>query len=142
MKKLILALLVILFFSSCSENPEQYIKHIEGYWEIKHVEKDNQLLKEYSTNLNIDYFKVNEETLTGYRKKVTPTLEGKYIINKHESPFTLTINNDELIINYNVNGKEYEEIIVNASKEKMVITNAEGLTYVYRPFTAINISDE
>ena len=46
MKKSLLLLLLIFIFLNCSENPENYIKHINGYWEIKHVEKDNQLLKE------------------------------------------------------------------------------------------------
>jgi hypothetical protein len=140
MKKALFLLLSLTFILiSCSENPESYIKYINGYWEIKHVEKDNTLLKEFNISSNVDYFEVNEETLTGFRKKVTPTLEGKFIINKHESPFTLKIEGDELIINYNVNGNEYQETIKNASKEKMVITNTEGITYVYRPFISINL---
>lgn len=139
MKKLISSLCILFFLVSCSDNPESYIKHIEGYWEIKHVEKDNKLLKEYNVNASVDYFKVNQETLTGFRKKVSPTLDGKYIVNGHESPFTLSIIDDSLTIHYTVNGIEYEETIVNASEEKMVISNSEGITYVYRPFTAINI---
>lgn len=139
MKKSLLLLSLTFLLLNCSDNPESYIKHINGYWEIKHVEKDNQLLKEFNMSSNVDYFEVNEETLTGFRKKVTPTLEGKFIINKHESPFTLKIEENELIISYNVNGNEYQETIKNASKEKMVITNADGITYVYRPFISINL---
>ena len=140
MKKTIIILLLSFFFISCQQKIKQEdIPKINGYWEIKHVEKDNKLLKEYNISSNVDYFEVNEETLTGFRKKVTPTLEGKFIINKHESPFTLKIEGDELIISYNVNGNEYLETIKNASKEKMVITNAEGITYVYRPFISINL---
>jgi len=139
MKKSLLLLSLTFLLLNCSDNPESYIKHINGYWEIKHVEKDNQLLKEYNISSNVDYFEVNEKTLTGFRKKVTPTLEGKFIINKHESPFTLKIIEKELIISYNVNGNEYQETIKNASKEKMVITNTEGITYVYRPFISINL---
>lgn len=139
MKKSLLLLSLTFLLLNCSDNPENYIKHINGYWEIKHVEKDNQLLKEYNISSNVDYFEVNEETLSGFRKKVTPTFEGKFIINKHESPFTLKIEENELIISYNVNGNEYQETIKNASKEKMVITNSEGITYVYRPFVSINL---
>ena len=96
MKKALFLLLSLTFILiSCSENPESYIKYINGYWEIKHVEKDNTLLKEFNISSNVDYFEVNEETLTGFRKKVTPTLEGKFIINKHESPFTLKIEGND-----------------------------------------------
>ena len=139
MKKSLLLLLLTFILLNCSDNPENYIKYINGYWEIKHVEKDNQLLKEYNFSSNVDYFEVNDETLTGFRKKVTPTLEGKFIINNHESPFSLKIEENNLIIEYNVNGNKFQETIINASEEKMVITNAEGITYVYRPFTPINL---
>ncbi len=29
--------LLCLFVLGCSENPETYIEHIEGYWEIEEV---------------------------------------------------------------------------------------------------------
>src|SRR5210317_2123545 len=129
--KYLLFLWVFALFMSCNDTPEGYIKYLEGYWEIKHVEKDNQLMKEYNVNSNIDYFEVNEETLTGFRKKVAPTLEGKFTVTEHESPFKLEIENNMLIITYTINGISYKERIVSASQDKLVITNDQGLTYVY-----------
>lgn len=142
MKNLLLLILTATTLFNCSENPKNYIKHIDGYWEIKHVEKNNQLLKEYNVNMNIDYFEVDEEKLTGFRKKVTLTLEGKYVVNKHEIPFMLIIEDNELIIRYTANDIEYEESIVTATDEKLVIKNQEGIVYVYRPFKQININYE
>ncbi|MBT8260039.1 MAG: hypothetical protein KJN82_01895 [Bacteroidia bacterium] len=142
MKKIVLLLFTILVFTNCSDNPESFIKHIEGYWEIKHVEKDNILLKEYTVNANIDYFKIDQNTLTGYRKKVTPTFEGKYIVNKHKIPFVLKIEDNYLNINYTSKSDTYRERVVAATKDKLVIENTEGIIYVYRPFTPIDISHE
>ena len=61
MKNYLLLLSLTFLLLNCSDNPESYIKHINGYWEIKHVEKDNQLLKEYNISSNVDYFEVNEK---------------------------------------------------------------------------------
>jgi len=33
-------MIITLTFSSCNSNPEDTIKFIEGYWEIKEVKKD------------------------------------------------------------------------------------------------------
>ncbi len=131
-------LIVAFVFGSCTSNPENKIKHIEGYWEIKEVKKDSKLIKEYNISLAVDYFEVNKD-LTGFRKKVSPTLNGSFIVTQDQAPFTLKIENDSLNIYYNHNNVITKETIIKASKEELVIANSQDFRYIYKPYKSINI---
>ena len=131
---LILAVLVI----SCSTDPEKFIDNIGGYWEIEHVKENNFLVKEYNISTTIDYFEVRDD-FSGFRKKVLPALNGKYLVSKHSTPFNLKIEEGILYILYNANGNQFREKILKASKDKLIITNAEGLKYTYKPYEKIDI---
>lgn len=137
MKRLAFLFICILFVS-CSNNPEQYIDYISGYWEIQEVEKDNKILKEYKISTSIDYFEINDD-LTGFRKKVAPTLEGKYIVTHHSWPFILKVENDSLNIYYQVNMTTFKETIKQASKTELIIINTEGFKYTYKPFEKFDL---
>jgi hypothetical protein len=132
-------IIVVAFaFSSCTSNPEDKIAFIEGYWEIKEVKKDNNLIKAYNVNLLVDYFKVNED-LTGFRKKVTPALNGTFTVTQDQAPFTLKVENDSLNIYYNHNDVITKETIIKATKEELVIVNSQDFRYIYKPYKSINI---
>jgi len=139
-RKSLFIMLAALTFNSCTTNPEAKIAFIEGYWEIKEVNKDNRLIKEYNVNLSVDYFEVNDD-LTGFRKKVTPTLNGTFTVNKDEAPFTLKAENDSLNIYYKHNDIKTKETIVKATKEELVIVNSQGFRYIYKPYKSINIDE-
>ena len=52
--------LICICIMSCSENPETYIEHINGYWEIEEVILSDGTKKEYKFNETIDYIEVND----------------------------------------------------------------------------------
>jgi len=133
MRKYILFFIVASSIWSCSNNPESYIEHIEGYWEIKDVSKNNKSIKSFTISTSVDYFKVNDD-LTGYRKKVAPSLDGSFNITQHESPFILKVENNKLYIYYTVNNVTFKETLQKASDKELIITNAEGFKYTYKPF--------
>lgn len=137
MKKLTF-ILIVLLITSCSNNPENYIQHLDGYWEIKQVKKDNKIIKEYTISTSVDFFKVNED-MTGFRKKVAPNFNAKFTVTQHESPFELQIEDNKLNIYYTVNNIEYKETIVSASEEELVITNEDQVIYIYKPYQQIII---
>lgn len=140
-RRIFLYIVVAAFtFSSCTSNPEDKIAFIKGYWEIKEVKKDNKLIKEFNINLSVDYFEVNND-LSGFRKKVTPTLNGTFNINQDEASFTLRIENDSLNIYYSHNDVITKETIIKATKEELVIVNSQGFRYIYKPYKSINIEE-
>ena len=136
--KFLILIASLLLFVGCSTNKEEFVDYINGYWEIATVKKNNTAIKEYSINALVDYFELNED-LTGYRKKVAPTFEGKFMITKHAVPFKLKFENDSLNIYYTFNEVTTKETIVKATKNQLIITNAEGFKYSYRPYEKINI---
>lgn len=138
MRKYVLIFIVAFSMISCSNNPESYIDYIEGYWEIKNVSKGNKSIKSFTISTSVDYFKVNDD-LTGYRKKVAPSLDGKFTITQHESPFVLKVENNKLYINYTVNNVTFKEAVQKASATELIITNTEGFKYTYKPFEQFTI---
>ena len=138
MKRLLLILVVVLSVLTCSKNPEIFIPHLEGNWEINQVKKEGKVVKTYNISTTVDYFKVNDD-LTGFRKKVTPSLDGKFTVTDDESPFVLKIENNKLYIYYTVNNITFKESIEHATEEELVITNDEGFKYIYKPFESLNL---
>ena len=139
-RKSLFIVLVALTFGICTSSPKDKIDFIEGYWEIKEVKKDNKLIKEYNVNLSVDYFKVNDD-LTGFRKKVTPTLNGTFTVTQDQAPFTLKAENDSLNIYYNYNDVITKETVIKATKDELVIVNTQGFCYIYQPYKSINIEE-
>ena len=138
MKRCFLIFILASTLFGCNGNPESYIQHIEGYWEIADVSKNGKSVKSYTINTSVDYFKVNDD-LTGYRKKVAPSLDGKFTVTQHESPFILKLENNELLIFYTVNNVTFKETIDWASENELIITNADGFKYTYKPFEQLII---
>lgn len=138
MRNLFLILVVALSVLNCSDKPEKHIPHLEGYWEIKQVEKDGKVVKTYTISTAVDYFKVNEN-LTGFRKKVSPSLDGKFSVTDDESPFVLKVENNKLFILYTLNNVTFKETIEYATETELVITNEEGFKYTYKPFESLNL---
>jgi hypothetical protein len=139
-RKSLFIVLVALTFGSCTSSPEDKIDFIEGYWEIKEVKKDNKLIKEYNFSLSVDYFEVNDD-LTGFRKKVSPTLNGTFTVTQDQAPFTLKAENDSLNIYYNHNDVITKETVIKATKDELVIVNTQGFRYIYQPYKSINIEE-
>lgn len=134
---LFFSILVVFIVISCSSSPENKIPFVEGYWEIAEVKKDNRLIKEYNVNLSVDYFEVNDDS-TGFRKKVSPKLDGTFAVTQDEAPFTLKIENDSLNIYYRHNDVITKETIVKATSKELIIVNSQGFRYIYKPYKPID----
>lgn len=132
MKRLI-ALLLFTTLNSCQSDVSSYIPFVEGYWEIVSVTKDQKKIKDYKISGSIDYFKVNPD-LSGYRKKMTPRFDGAFEISQHESNFTLSVKDHHLWLNYTNNGVSFREEIIRANNSSLVISNADGFLYTYKPY--------
>ena len=132
MKKLILILLISLFYN-CQSDVTNYIPFVEGYWEIVSVTKDQKKIKEFKISGSIDYFKINDD-LSGYRKKVTPRFDGAFEISQDQSNFKLSVEDHQLWIIYNSNSITYKEEITSASEASLIISNSDGFIYSYKPY--------
>lgn len=120
---------------SCSKNPEEKVKHLDGYWEIKRVEKDDEIVVEYRFNENIDFFEINN--MKGIRKKVKPQLDGTYLVTDDAENIEIKIEDDLLFIYYTTPFDSWKEKINTLTGDKMELENDDGIIYHYQRYTPL-----
>jgi len=140
MKKLIpIALLVLL--SACHQKvTSNDIANLNGYWEIEKVVFSNGSKKEYTYNESYDYFQIKDKS--GFRKKVMPQLDGRFLVNDQLEKITISFNNEEAYINYSTPFAKWKEKIKAISRDKLIIINVSKAEYHYKKATPINILED
>ncbi len=136
--KYVLSLIVVLSLLSCSTNPETYIQHIEGYWEIEKVTLSNGFEKEYKFNETIDYISLND-SLKGFRKKMKPGINDTYFTSDDAEAITIKIENDNLNIYYTTPYAKWKETVLEATPINLTIINENKDVYLYKRYTPINL---
>lgn len=137
-KHLTTSLLFILLLCNCAKvDPESYIKHIDGYWEIEKVITNEGLEKQYNFNQSIDFFEVQGSK--GVRKKVQPQFDGSFITTKDHESFTLKIENDSLRIYYETSLMNWKETVLSAKENEMIMKNEVGNLYFYKPYKKMDL---
>ncbi|MFH4963969.1 hypothetical protein V8G69_03115 [Gaetbulibacter sp. M235] len=134
--KRIFITLIILTSLSCKKNPETYIEHLNGYWEIEKVILASGEEHSYNYNEFIDYFSVSD-SLEGFRKKLRPLLNGTFEASKDAEQFNLKIEHDSLNIYYKTDFSNWKETILQASENDLKIINKDKNIYIYKPYKPI-----
>ena len=137
MKKLFI--LICLCAVGCKSNQTHQIDSIEGYWEIESVYKDDKLIKTFKISPGIDYFKINKGS-KGFRKKLKPNFNGTFETSKDVLNFEIEIQNNTLFLNYNDNATKFNEEVLLASTEKLVLKNNRGFVYNYKTYKPLDLS--
>lgn len=137
--KYFLVMVCAFFLLSCSPNPETYLEHLQGYWEIKEANLANGTKKQYKFNETIDYIKIND-SLKGFRKKLKPGINDTYFTSDNAETLVIKIENDSLNIYYNTPYANWKETVLEASQEQLKISNASQDVYIYKRYTPINLS--
>lgn len=111
--------------------------HLSGYWEIEKVVLPDETERTYSINTTVDYIELQDSV--GLRKKVQPQLDGSYKTSNQIEYFKPIYRNDSLILAYHTEFDVWDELVVKVGPEQLVIKNAEGNTYFYKPYEPINL---
>lgn len=131
--KQLCSFLIVLLFISCGQKVEQEdLNHLEGYWEISEVEFPSGEKKQYEMSATVDYFKVSD--MSGYRKKVQPLANSKYITSDDAENFRLELRQDTYIIMYRNEMSEWEEVIESLSDTELILKNNEQIRYIYKRY--------
>ncbi|HJN53904.1 MAG TPA: hypothetical protein QGI27_02425 [Flavobacteriaceae bacterium] len=138
MKKISSFIILIIIVYSCSLDND--IEILNGYWEIQSVKKEGQLIKKYPFNNTIDFFYI--KNLEGYRKKVTPKSDGRFMITLHQANLNISKENGEFILRYLNNNKTYFEKIKKIDSQQLIILDKEGYIYKYNRYTPIEIKKD
>jgi len=141
MKKSVILLFVAFAIASCAQKvAKEDAQKLNGYWEIEKVLLANGSEKEYKINMVYDYFKVGKD-YKGFRKKVTPQLDGKYLADDSSEALNITEKEDKIYLNYKTEYATWTEELKSISEEKMVIINQQKIEYHYKKAEAINLLD-
>jgi hypothetical protein len=139
MKRLLLSFLTLLLLN-CSNNPEHFIPFIEGYWEISEVTLPDGTKKMYDLNNTIDFIMISD-SLTGFRKKLKPTLTGGFQTSNDVEKLQLKIENDSLNVYYKTPYNQWKETILSASEHELLIINHAKIRYLYKRYQPIDLND-
>ena len=138
MKKIaVVFLLGILSLACKKEISEQELTKLNGYWEIEKVEMPDGTKKEYTINTTIDFFKVDNKK--GFRKKVMPQLDGKYLMNDLAENIQLENIDGNVIVHYTTPYAKWKEEILELSDDKMLVKNEQDITYYYKRATKFEL---
>lgn len=135
MKKMIF-LLVLLTSFSCSNQPEDYIEHLNGYWEIDEVILPDGSKRDYNFNETIDFLSINDR-LIGFRKKMKPNFDGSFSTSDDAESLIVVVENDSLNIYYKTPYAEWKESVLDATDSKLIIVNQNKFRYVYKRYEPI-----
>ncbi|MFI8379654.1 lipocalin family protein [Leeuwenhoekiella sp. NPDC079379] len=139
--KIYLASLSLFFvLLSCAENkPEEQLKNLNGYWEIKQVENTNGKTTDYKFNEQVDFIEL-KDTL-GFRTKVLPRIDGTFVTTDSKENIVAKVKNDSLYLNYTTPFDTWSETVLKADGNELQLKNDRGLIYTYHKFEKIDITD-
>lgn len=131
MKNFFVFFLLLFTFISCKQKiSKTEILNLNGYWEIEKVSFPNGNDKEYKINETIDFFEIKNDS--GFRKKVSPQFNGKYIVNDVFEKIKIKNNDDTFFIVYKTDYSNWKEEIIELTKEKLVLKNDSSVEYHYK----------
>ncbi len=130
MKKIILFFVFGLILSCKQSISESDLQHLNGYWEIEKVELPDGDKKEYKVNETIDFFKITDKK--GFRSKVMPQIDGTYLTNDLKEDVVVVLKDGDATIQYKTNYANWNEEIIELSKDKLVVKNQQDLEYHYK----------
>lgn len=138
MKNLLIPLFTAFILISCQGKKQENfdVNLLNGYWEIEQVTLANGSEKEYKINETIDYFDV--KTDSGFRKKVTPQLDGTYLVNDNDEKLTIERAKNGTFIHYKTDYAKWKEQVKTLTKEQLILVNDQNIEYQYKhptPFT-------
>ncbi|WP_425077055.1 lipocalin family protein [Psychroserpens sp. S379A] len=137
-QRLLCFIVLIGICFGCSKNPNSFIPHLNGYWEIEEVTLSNGTKKSYTYNDTVDYIEISD-SLTGFRTKLKPNLSGTYETSTDKEGITIKIENDSLHLLYTTPYASWKETVLNANKDQLLIINANKDMYLYKKYEAFNL---
>lgn len=141
MKKSVIVLFIAFVVTSCTQKvSKEETQKLNGYWEIEKVLMADGSEKDYKINMMYDFFEIGKD-YKGFRKKVTPQLDGKYLADDTAEAVEITQKDDKVYLNYKTDYATWKEELKSISEDKMVILNQQEIEYHYKKAKAINLLD-
>lgn len=130
-------LILLLLTVGCAESIKEVdLNYLNGYWEITRVKFPDGEEKVYNLNTSLDF--IEFKNAKGFRKKVQPNLAGTYRTSDDAEQFEITKTGKRFLMQYSNGTIQWEEELLEVSKNRFSVRNQENITYVYNRFQPIN----
>ncbi len=141
MKNTIKLAILSLFFVACQQKIKPSdISKINGYWEIEKVVFPDGTKKEYKMNETYDFFNITNNK--GFRKKVTPQLDGTFLVNNSSEAIKVLFEKDKTFLAYATPYSKWKEELITLTNEKLEVVNPDKITYFYKKTAPINLTSD
>lgn len=141
MKKAVLVLFTAFVLTACSQKvSKEDAKKLNGYWEIEKVILADGSNKEYKINTMYDFFEI-DNNYKGFRKKVSPQLNGKFLVDDSSEAVEVIEKDGKIYLDYKTEYAKWQEELKSISEDKMTIINQQKIEYQYKKATPINLLD-
>ena len=74
-------------------------------------------------------------------EKLAPRLDGSYAKTNNAEAFSIVYEEQRMYLLYQTPYDSWKEEVIQASEDKLTLSNTEGTRYHYKPFTPININE-
>jgi len=132
-----LALTLVFLLISCGGIKREDLAKLNGYWEIEKATMPGGSEKVYSPAMLVDY--VHFDGASGYRQKVVPRLDGKFISNGVKETVTAHIEKGKVTLLYNSGFSKWKEELRDVSEDHFTTRNKSGLTCQYKKYEPIDL---
>lgn len=123
--------ILFLILVSCKQHLNMAdISKLNGYWEIEKVVLPDSDKKDYKINETVDFFKIDKNI--GFRHKVTPQFDGKYLVNEFAEKVKIVSKDDKIYIEYSTEFAKWKDELISISKDKFVVKNDANIEYYYK----------
>ena len=140
MKKIVLIIFISIQSFSCTKKVTSLdIPKINGYWEIEKVIFSDGKQKDYTINQTFDYFEVKNNK--GFRKKVTPQLDGTFLVNNDFEKIEIKQSGETYFIYYSTSFSKWKEELRLLSDNELILVNDAKNEYHYKKTAPINLTD-
>lgn len=137
MMRVSIALILMIFLTSCSNKPADHLEHINGYWGIEKVEFTKDSIRDFKINEIVDYIEIVDSL--GFRVKVKPQFDGSYIPAGEPEKIIVTTEANEVALNYSTAFNSWKEIIVASKEDKLSLKNERGIIYHYKRYKPLKL---
>ncbi len=129
---------LFLGFLGCKNRVSEKNLHlINGYWEIKAVILASGKKIEYGANTMVDYWVVKDKK--GFKKKVSPKLNGSYVTSDDAIPFRVTNTKEGFYLNFKNGDTAWREKLLALEPDTFTVEDAEKNMYLYQRYQALDL---
>ncbi len=135
--KQFIAVITLILIVSCGSTINEQLIHIEGYWNIENATLPDGSEREFPFSNHMDHFEI--EGTQGIKYRVSPTYDGGFVNYGSPVNFTCEEIDGELVLLFKDGNEAYQQTVVTAKKDELVLQHENGTIYTY---TSYNLDNE